>query len=99
MNRISRLACSGLLIFLAGCSALPAFDSDWINRILYTPTTTPAKTAISTPHPAQTIESSTTQPEPPESQPAILRIWLPEQFDPTANNTAAALLKQRLASF
>ena len=34
-----------------------------------------------------------------QSAPKILRIWLPPQFDPNANNPAAALLKQRFKDF
>lgn len=97
MNRVLRIAACGLLIFLAGCSSLQSIDTDWINRILYTPTPVPIKTTTPTPEPAQTSELSTGQP--PVAQPQVLRIWLPEQFNPNANNPAATLLKQRLAEF
>ena len=33
------------------------------------------------------------------AEPEILRIWLPPQFNPNANNPAAALLKGRLSNF
>ena len=96
MKHILRIACCGLLIVLAGCSSLQSFDSDWINRILYTPTPAPTKTATSTPQATQ-VTASTGQPA--VSQPTVLRIWIPPQFNPNTNNTAAVLLKQRLASF
>lgn len=98
MNRILRIAYCGLLIFLAGCSSLQSYDSDWINRILYTPTPVPTKAATSTPQ-ATPDASSTGQPEPAVSVPKVLRIWLPPQFNPSTSNAAAALLKQRLANF
>jgi multiple sugar transport system substrate-binding protein len=98
MNRVLRIAACGLLIFLTGCSSLQSVNMDWLNRILYTPTPVPITTATPTPEPVQTNESSTGQP-PPVAQPEILRIWLPEEFNPNANNQAATLLKQRLAEF
>lgn len=99
MNRIIRIACCGFLIFLTGCSSLQSFDSSWINRILYTPTPVPTKIATLTPQPVETTVSSTGQPGPNSSQPTILRVWLPPQFNPDTNNAASALLKQRLNSF
>lgn len=99
MNRLFRFACCGFLILLTGCSSLPPFDSDWINSILYTPTPTPAKTATSTPQSTQVTQSATGQPEPAVSEPRILRVWLPPQFNPNLNNAAATLLKQRLNNF
>ena len=100
MNRIRRIAGCALLIFLAGCSSLQSFDSDWINRILYTPTPVPAKTATPIPLSTQSTQASNGQPLPTgSSQPQILRVWLPPQFNPDVNNPAAALLKQRLSNF
>src|SRR5512138_2604942 len=88
MNRVLRIATCGLLVFLTGCSSLQSVNMDWLNRILYTPTPVPITTATPTPEPVQTNESSTGQP-PPVAQPEILRIWLPEEFNPNANNPAA----------
>lgn len=99
MKRVLQITYCGILIFLAGCSSLQSFDSDWINQILYTPTPSPVKTATITPVAVQTDVSSTGQPEPAVSEPKVLRIWLPPQFNPNANNAAATLLKQRLANF
>ena len=96
MNRFLRIVSCGLLMLLAGCSSLSSLDKDWINRILYTPTPAATKAVKSTPSPTQ-VNSSTG--EPAVSQPSVLRIWIPPQFNPNANNSAAALLKQHLAAF
>ena len=98
MTRILRIACYGFLILLAGCSSLPSFDSDWINRILYTPTPAPVRTATSTIRSTQ-APPVTGQPEPAVAEPRILRIWLPPQFNPNTGTDSAALLKQRLTNF
>ena len=99
--RILRIACCGLLLFLAGCASLPSFDMDWINQLLQTPTPVPVplQTVASTPTPLQTGLSTTPQPQPAVASPQILRVWLPPQFNPNANNSAAALLKERLNDF
>lgn len=94
-----RLAFCGLFVFLAGCSSLPSIDREWINQILYTPTPVPLPTATPTLAPSQVAHSLTQEPGPAVSEPEILRIWLPPQFNPNANNPAAALLKGRLNSF
>lgn len=99
MNRIVRIVCCSLLVFLAGCSSLPSVDTDWINQILYTPTPAPEQTATSTPRPAETAETPTGQAEPAVAEPQILRLWVPPQFNPNTNNPAAVLLKERLNSF
>lgn len=101
IKRILLSICCGLLIFLGGCSSLPSFDKNWINQILYTPTPIPVslQTATSTPAPIRTQQSTTLQPEPAVAAPQILRVWLPPQFNPNANNPAAALLKKRLNTF
>ena len=99
INRILRGSFLLLLLFLAGCSSLQSIDLNWINRLLNTATPAPVspQTGTSTPIPVPTqvaTGNSETQ-----SAPKILRIWLPPQFDPNANNPAAALLKQRLKDF
>src|SRR5215216_5978855 len=99
MKRLLRIANCGVLLFLAGCSSLPSFDSDWINNILYTPTPAPVQTSTSSPGTAQATLSSTGQPASTSLSPNVLRVWLPPQFNPNTNSAAAALLKQRLASF
>ena len=99
IRRIFRIAFCGLFIFLAGCSSLPPIDREWINQILYTPTPVPSPTSTPTLAPSQVTHSLTQEPGPAVAEPEILRIWLPPQFNPNANNPAAALLKGRLNNF
>jgi multiple sugar transport system substrate-binding protein len=98
INRIVRMAFCIWLVFLAGCSSLPSIDREWINQILYTPTPVPP-TPTPAPVPSQSPQSLTQQPGPAVSEPVVLRIWLPPQFNPNANNPAAILLKERLKNF
>jgi multiple sugar transport system substrate-binding protein len=98
IDRISRVAFCGLLVFLAGCSSLPSIDRAWINKILYTPTPVPP-TSTPSPVPSQAAQSLTQGAEQAATEPVILRLWLPPQFNPNANNPAAALLKKRLNDF
>lgn len=99
MNRLLRIACYGALLLLSGCSSLQSFDSNWINTILYTPTPASAQTATLSPQATASTQSATEQPGPGATDPTVLRIWLPPQFNPNTNTTASTLLKQRLASF
>jgi ABC-type glycerol-3-phosphate transport system substrate-binding protein len=99
IERILRNLCLVVLVALSGCSSLQGIDTDWINQILYTPTPIPARTATPTQPPAEPTQSSTGQPEPAVAEPRILRLWLPPQFNPNANNSSAELLKDRLNSF
>jgi multiple sugar transport system substrate-binding protein len=99
IHRISRIAFCVFLIFLAGCSSLPNIDRQWINQILYTPTPVPHPTLTPTLLPSQATQSLTQGPEPSSAEPMILRIWLPPQFNPNANNAAATKLKERLNDF
>src|SRR6186713_569484 len=99
INRILRIAFCALLVFLAGCSSLPTIDRAWINQILYTPTPVPTPTSTPTPAPSSDSQSLTPEPGPAVAEPEILRIWLPPQFNPNANNTAASMLKERLKEF
>jgi multiple sugar transport system substrate-binding protein len=97
-HRILRIAFCAILVLMAGCSSLPTFDRAWINQILYTPTPVPP-TSTPTPLPPQSPQSLTQQPGSPAAEPEILRIWLPPQFNPNANDSAATMLKERLSSF
>ena len=99
MSRILRIVFCGFLLFLTGCSALQSYDPDWINRIFYTPTPVPARTSTAAPQPTPATQSATEQPQPAVTEPTTLHIWLPAQFNPNVNTTAATLLKQRLTSF
>ncbi len=89
----------GFCYFSLDAPPFNPLNSSWIDRILYTPTPVPTKIATHTPPPVETTVSSTGQPNPNGSEPKILRVWLPPQFNPDTNNAASALLKQRLNSF
>lgn len=91
MTRIFRFALSASLMFLAGCSSLSPF--------LFTPTPVPVTSS-----PEATLTTSTPEVDAPETahpatEPRILRVWLPPQFDPNVGTASADLLKQRLADF
>jgi ABC-type glycerol-3-phosphate transport system substrate-binding protein len=88
MSRIFRFILSFGLLFSAGCASLgPLLAS------LTTPTPVPTKRSTSTP-----ITIATTAP-PVEQGIPILRVWLPSQFNPAAENPPAKLLAQRLTKF
>ena len=88
MSRIFRFVLSLGLLFSAGCASLgPLLAS------LTTPTPVPTKRSTSTP-----VTIATTTP-PVEQDTPILRVWLPSQFDPAAENPPAQLLAQRLTKF
>lgn len=99
MNRVLRLVCFGLLLALTGCASLQEIDADWINSILFTPTPVPVSLVTASPQPTPANETATPEPEPAVAEPTILRIWLPPQFNPNTNETAASLLKQRITTF
>jgi multiple sugar transport system substrate-binding protein/arabinogalactan oligomer/maltooligosaccharide transport system substrate-binding protein len=88
-----------VLVFVSGCSSLQDVDTGWINQILYTPTPRPVETGTATSLPVEPTPLATGQPEPAVAEPRILRIWLPPQFNPNANNSSAELLKERLNNF
>lgn len=85
MKRFLRLANYLLLITLVGCSSLPP--------ILSTPTPVPAAIVTTTP------QQNPTQTSPNPNSQQTLRIWLPPQFDPSAESVSAGLLNQRLENF
>jgi multiple sugar transport system substrate-binding protein len=76
------------LFFSAGCASLEP-----ILASLITPTPLPTLRPTSTPLmiPTETVA--------PPSQVSQLRVWLPPEFDPAAENDAANLLEERLAEF
>jgi len=77
-----------LLLFMNGCAGLPFLPSN-----APTPASTPAQTAPPvTPTPLLTPQLS---PQPPQD----LTIWLPPEFNPTAANPGADLLRARLDQF
>ncbi len=87
MSRLFRFVISLGLLFSAGCTSLEPLLAS-----LTPPTPVPTKRITPTP-PAIT---PATTPVPSE---LLLRVWLPLQFDPAAQNVPASLLKQRLADF
>ena len=76
------------LFFSAGCASLEPLLAS-----LITPTPVPTKQATSTPQPLPT-ETLPVEPLTP-----VLRVWLPSQFTPSAEDPAAKLLSQRLTKF
>jgi len=88
MSRIFRFIIFAGLFFSAGCASLEPFLAS-----LTTPTPVPIKRSASTP---TTIATTT---PPVEQGTPILRVWLPSQFDPAADNPPAKLLAQRLTKF
>jgi multiple sugar transport system substrate-binding protein len=88
MLRIFRFVICAGLFFSAGCASLePLLNS------LITPTPVPTKRTTPTP---TLIPTSTL---PVEQNVPILRVWLPSEFNPTADNPAAKLLDRRLTKF
>ena len=88
MPRIFRFFIFAGLLWSAGCASLqPLLTS------LVTPTPVPTKR--STPAPTATITATL----PVEPVTPLLRVWLPAQFDPAADNSPAKLLAKRLAEF
>jgi ABC-type glycerol-3-phosphate transport system substrate-binding protein len=87
MTRALRLTHTIFLIFLVGCSSLEPF--------LVPRTPTPARAQEATPTPPATATATAI----PETEPPILRVWVPAQFDPSAGTAAADLLNRRLEQF
>jgi len=78
-----RLLLFGFL-FLAACGT--------VNPPLATPQPVPVSETLSPPAPLTAIPSSAREAR-------VLRVWLPPQFDPSADTPAAVLLKARLDAF
>ncbi len=85
-----------LILFLAGCElpggiSLPA----WLPG---QPTTTPLVVETVAPsEPTETVEE--TQPLPTPTQEQVLTLWVPPDFDPSADTPAGKLLAARLREF
>ncbi|HSB00097.1 MAG TPA: extracellular solute-binding protein [Anaerolineales bacterium] len=88
MSRLFRFAVFIGLLFSAGCASLEPFLAS-----LTPPTPVPTKGSTPTP----VLTATATVPPPPATP--LLRVWLPPQFDPAAQNAPASLLKQRFADF
>lgn len=81
-----------ILLFAAGCDALPT----WAGTILRTPTLPPTEPPPPDPLPTEPVEPTST-PLAPDFDNVIL--WLPPAFDPSADSPASALLQDRLDTF
>ena len=88
MSRLFRFIVFIGLFFSAGCASLEPLLAS-----LITPTPVPTRPSPATPTAVATITPQAEQGTP------ILRIWLPSQFDPSAENPPARLLNQRLTQF
>ena len=88
MSRFFRFLVLAGLIFGAGCASLEPLLAS-----LTTPTPIPTR------RPTSTATVVATTPPPLETITPVLRVWLPVQFDPAAENPPAKLLAQRLANF
>src|SRR5690242_20469259 len=88
MSRLFRFIILSGLFFSAGCASLEPLLAS-----LITPIPVPTKRSTSTPTAIVTLTP------PVEPGIRILRVWLPSQFDPAAENSPSKLLAQRLADF
>ena len=93
MARALRNSLCASLIFLAGCSSLAPLLAQ------LTPSPAAATASPEGPQTTPTPEPDATETARPATEPRILRVWLPPQFDPNAGTASANLLKQRLADF
>ena len=93
MARALRNSLCASLIFLAGCSSLAPLLAQ------LTPSPVPATASPEGPQTTPPPEPDATETARPATEPRILRVWLPPQFDPNAGTASADLLKQRLADF
>lgn len=90
ISRLLRFAISLGLFFSAGCASLEPLLAS-----LTPPSPLPTQTAPATPTtPLLPTETALAEPGIPS-----LRVWLPAQFNPTADNPAADLMAQRLREF
>jgi ABC-type glycerol-3-phosphate transport system substrate-binding protein len=89
MSRIFRIVILIGLIFSAGCASLEPLLAS------LTPQAPAPTKKAATPIPDPTL--TPTVPASPEKP--LLRVWLPPEFDPAAENDAAKLMAQRLADF
>ncbi len=94
MSRALRFIVHVGLLLSAGCASIEQFLATPSAPPQPSPTPVPA---ISTPE--ETQSSGATPTTLPETQPRILRIWLPPQFDPNVATRPANILRQRLADF
>ena len=93
MARALRNTLCASLIFLAGCSSLAPLLAQLTPSPVAATSSPEGLQTTSTPGPDATETAR------PATEPRILRVWLPPQFDPNAGTASANLLKQRLADF
>lgn len=89
MSRLFRFAIYIGLLFSAGCASLEPLLAS-----LTPPAPTPTQARPTITPPASVTETPAVNSEPP-----LLRVWLPVQFNPASGNDAATLLGERLAGF
>ena len=89
LSCIYRLIVFGGLLFSAGCASIEPLLA------ALTPAPTPTPRPTSTPLPAATV----TPTAPVQSEPPVLRVWLPPHFNPASGSDAATLLGDRFAEF
>lgn len=77
------------LFFSTGCASLEPL------LVSLTPSAVPTPTARATSTPPVVV----TETPPVKSEPPLLRVWLPVQFNPASGHDAAILLGERLAEF
>jgi|SRR5688572_411418 len=96
MSRVLRFIVHVGLLLSTGCASIEQFLSTPLALPQISPTPTPVPVTST---PEETEASNATPTAPAASQPRILRIWLPPQFDPNTATSSASLLRQRLADF
>jgi multiple sugar transport system substrate-binding protein len=95
MTQVLRITFCISLLFLAGCSSLAPL----LARLTPSPVpVVPLPEATQT-QPTSTPEAEATETARPATEPRLLRVWLPPQFDPNTGTIPANLLKQRLVDF
>src|SRR5262245_29049238 len=94
MPRILRCIVHLGLLLSTGCASIAEF----LPTLSAPPQRTPSVvTAEPSPDSTQTLADTPTAV--PTNGPRILRVWLPPQFDPNAENDAAKILKKRFDDF
>lgn len=82
-----------MLLALAACQAFPSLQPTSLSQSTLTPA------ALTTPPQASPTVSDELTPTDASPESLTLRLWLPEQFDPSADTLAADILNTRLNAF
>jgi multiple sugar transport system substrate-binding protein len=102
ITKHKRLLSLILLVFVVGCSGFPfrpgasSPTETNVPEESQAPATLSPSKAPGSLTPSATVVSGTTA---PTGDQAMLRVWLPPEFDPKGNNIASGLLKARLDEF